>query len=78
MHGSKNLKKLKQTVLLNTVINKINYNDLPDIARLMVSLGVDQFQFAFMNICRIVRENPVLFEKIVPRKSEVKDYVKKG
>jgi MoaA/NifB/PqqE/SkfB family radical SAM enzyme len=78
VRGIKNLKKLGQKVILNTVINKINYKDLPDIARLLVSLGVDQFQFAFIHICKLIMEDPVMIRKIVPRKSQVKDFVKKG
>jgi MoaA/NifB/PqqE/SkfB family radical SAM enzyme len=78
LQGIKNLKKLKQRVLLNTVINKINYKDLPETARLLVSLGVDQFQFAFMHICKMIEDDPRLIRAIVPRKSKVKDYVKRG
>jgi MoaA/NifB/PqqE/SkfB family radical SAM enzyme len=76
--GIKNLKKLKQKIIINTVVNKINYKDLPSIARLSVFLGVDQFQFEFMRICRLIKGNSALIEKIVPRKPQVKEYVKKG
>lgn len=76
--GIKNLKTLGQNVLTNTVVNKINYKDLPNLAKLFVSLGVDQFQFAFMHINQIILNDPKLIEEIVPRHSEVEPYIKKG
>ena len=77
-HGIKNLKSLGQYVLTNTVVTKLNYKDLPNLARLFVKLKVDQFQFAFMHINQIIANDPKLIEEIVPRKSEVIPYVKKG
>lgn len=76
--GIKNLKSLGQYVLTNTVITKLNYKDLPNLARLFAKLKVDQFQFAFMHINQIIANDPKLIEEIVPRKSEVMPYVKKG
>jgi len=76
--GISNLIRSGQRVVVNTVINKLNYKDLPDIARLSVSLSVPRFQFAFMHINRIIKNDSVLIGKIVPRKSLVVDYVKKG
>ena len=71
----KNLKELKQEVVTNTVIVKQNYKYLPEIASLLVSLGVDQFQFAFVHIVGRAWQNRKL---IVPRISKVIPYVKKG
>ena len=76
--GIKNLKSLGQPILMNTVITKPNYKFLPQIARLLVDLGVNQFQFAFMHINHIILENRKLIDEIVPRKSDVMPYVKKG
>ncbi len=76
--GIKNLKSLGQHILTNTVITKLNYKDLPNLAKLFVKLKVDQFQFAFMHINQIIANDPKLIEEIVPRKSEVMPYVKKG
>jgi len=78
VQGIKNLKAMKQRVLMNTVVNKINYKDLPAIAGLFVHLGVDQFQFAFMHINNQIKGDTGLVKKIVARKSDVIDYVKKG
>ena len=76
--GIKNLKSLGQRILMNTVITKPNYKYLPQIAKLLVNLRVNQFQFAFIHINRIILENRKLIDEIVPRKSEVMPYIKKG
>jgi MoaA/NifB/PqqE/SkfB family radical SAM enzyme len=76
--GIKNLKDLGQYVLTNTVITKPNYKDLPKLAKLLVKLKVNQFQFAFIHINLIIANNPKLIKEIVPKHSEVEPYVKKG
>lgn len=73
--GIKNLKELSQPVFTNTVIVKSNYRHLPQIAKLLVDLGVDQFQFAFVHALGSAKEN---FESVVPRMSMVMPYVKEG
>ncbi len=78
VQGIRNLKKLNQLVLMNTVISKPNYKDLPKIAKLFSSLGVEQFQFAFIHINQKIRNSPERIEKIVPRKSAVEKYLKQG
>lgn len=76
--GIKNLKKLGQYVLTNSVVTNINYKDLPKLAELLVKLKVDQFQFAFMHINQVIAHNPKVIKKIVPRYEKVIPYVKKG
>lgn len=78
VQGIKNLKSLGQSILTNTVITKSNYKDLPNLAKLLVNLKVNQYQFAFMHINTIIAHNPKLIEEIVPRYFEVEPYVKKG
>ncbi len=73
--GIRNLRKLGQRILTNTVITERNYKDLPNIARLLVSLGVNQYQFAFVHILGEADKNK---NKIVPKKSEIMPYVFKG
>lgn len=73
--GIKNLKKLKQKVITNTVIVKSNYRHLPEIAKLLISLDVDQFQFAFVHALGSTAKN---FDSTVPRKSLVMPYLKKA
>ncbi len=75
IQGVKNLKKLNQYVLTNTVITTKNYKHLPKIAKLLVSLGVDQFQFAFIHLGGRAWENR---DWIVPKKSQIMSYVKDG
>jgi len=76
--GIKNLKFLGQRVLMNTVVTKPNYKHLPKIAELLVNLGVDQFQFAFVHINPIILNDKKLIDEIIPQKSKVMPYVKKG
>ena len=78
LQGIKNLKLLDQYILTNSVICKPNYKDLPSLAKLLVNLKVDQFQFAFMHINEIIAGDKALIEEIVPRYSEVESYAKKG
>lgn len=62
--GIRNLKAQGLFVLTNSVITKSNYRHLPDLARLLVSLGVDQFQFAFVHPVGTAGDQ---FERVVPR-----------
>lgn len=73
--GIRNLKSLGQKIITNTVITKSNYRHLPQIADLLVSLAVDQFQFAFVHALGSAGEN---FDSIVPRMELVEPFVKKG
>ncbi len=73
--GIKNLKSLGQRVITNTVITKPNYRHLPEIARLLSGLKVDQFQFAFVHATGSARKN---FDSIVPRKTLVEPYLKEA
>lgn len=73
--GIKNLKELGQYVLTNTVITSKNYQELPNLAQLLVSLGVDQFQLAFVHILGSAQKNQ---DWLVPQKRLVMPYVKKA
>ena len=73
--GIKNLKNLNQKVLTNTVVTSKNYKDIPALARLFVSLGVDHFQFAFVHIMGRAEENKGW---LIPKKSEAISYIKEG
>jgi len=78
VRGIRTLRALNQVVVTNSVITKINYTDLPRLAHLLVSLGVVQYQFAFIHINPLIKDSPELVEKLIPRKSDVKAYVQKG
>lgn len=71
--GIKNLKQLGQYVLTNTVITKPNYRDLPALAALLVRLGVDQFQLAFVHVAGTADANR---EWIIPRKALAEPWIK--
>jgi MoaA/NifB/PqqE/SkfB family radical SAM enzyme len=73
--GIRNIKKRGQRVITNTVITESNYRFLPDIARLLVALGVEQYQFAFMHLSGHAEENK---SWLTARKSAVEPWVKKG
>ena len=73
--GIKNLKSLGAYVLTNTVVVKSNYTNIPQIARLLVKLNADQFQFAFVHPMGNAWKN---FEGIVPRISLAAPYIHKG
>jgi MoaA/NifB/PqqE/SkfB family radical SAM enzyme len=71
----RNLKELGQPVITNTVITRSNHRHLPEIAALLLGLGVDQYQYAFVHPLGSASEN---FTAVVPRMSLVEPYVKRG
>ena len=73
--GIHNVKKLGIRTLTNTVITRQNYRHLPEIARLLIRLKVDQFQFAFVHILGNAFKH---YRRIVPRMSQAAPYIKKG
>lgn len=73
--GIRNLKRLGRRVLTNSVITKSNYRDLPALASLLVALGVDQYQLAFMHLSGRAAENK---EWLTARKSVIEPWVKKA
>ena len=73
--GIINLKSLGQKVKINSVVTKPNYRHLPEMARLFVKLGVNQFQFAFVHIAGSAMRN---YLSVVPRKSLAMPYIKEG
>jgi MoaA/NifB/PqqE/SkfB family radical SAM enzyme len=73
--GIKNIKKLGFPVITNTVVTKPNYTHIPEIAKLLVSLDVNQFQFAFVHPLGNAYTN---FDSIVPKTSLAAPYIQKG
>ncbi|MFW6025553.1 MAG: radical SAM protein [Candidatus Woesearchaeota archaeon] len=73
--GIKNVKKLGGRVVANSVLVKPNYRYLPQMAELFVSLGADQFQFAFMHA---LGNADVNFESLMARYKLAEPYIKKG
>lgn len=73
--GIMNLKKLGQKVITNTVIVKSNYRNAEDIAKLLVKLGVDQYQLAFVHPIGNAYKN---FNSTVPVMTISAPYIHKG
>jgi len=73
--GIRTLKKLGQDVITNTVVTKSNYRHLPDIAKVLIGLRVDQIQFAFVHADGAAGIN---FDSVVPRMEMVAPYLKKA
>ena len=73
--GIRNLRELGQYIITNSVITRSNYRTLPELASLLVHLGVDQYQLAFVHALGSAQEN---FKSVVPQKSLIEPYVKKA
>lgn len=70
-----NLNQLNQIVIINSVITKDNYKEIPELAALLIKLRVTQFQFAFVHILWSADKNK---SNVVPKKSDVIPYVHKA
>lgn len=75
VQGIKNLRELNQYILTNSVVNKINYKYLPELAELLVKLGVNQFQMALVHP---VGNAYIHYDEVVPRISDAAPYIKKA
>nr|MDD3720102.1 radical SAM protein [Candidatus Gracilibacteria bacterium] len=75
VRGLINLKKLGQLVVINSVVTKSNYKEIPQLAELLVKLGIDQFQFAFVHILGSADKNK---DYVVPKKSDCMPYIHKA
>lgn len=70
-----NLQKLKQAVIINSVVTKSNYKEIPELAALLIKLWVHQYQFAFVHILWSADKNK---DNVVPKKTNVMPYIKKA
>lgn len=73
--GIRILRELGQFIVINSVITSDNFREMPALASLLVRLGVNQYQFAFVHILGTADRYK---ERIVPRKSEIMPYVRKA
>lgn len=76
--GIYNLKRITKgqlRIITNTVVTKFNYKFLPEIASLLIKLGVYQYQFAFVHA---LGNAGIYFQDIVPKKTDVVPYMIKG
>lgn len=75
LKGLHNLKELGIPIRTNSVITKPNYRHLPQLAQMLIDIGVEQFQLAF--------PHPVgnawnYFDSVVPLKSLIKQFLHKS
>lgn len=73
--GITNCKALGLYVLTNTVVTSRNYKDMPALAKLLVRLGVDQFQLAFVHMVGTAWEKR---RELVPRKTDALPFMKEA
>jgi len=73
--GMRLLSDLGQTVITNSVIVRANYRHLVELAKLLVALGVDQYQLAFVHPLGTAKDN---FYAVVPRFALIEPFVKRG
>ena len=71
----RNLRELGQPVITNTVITRSNYRHLPEIAGILIGLGVKQYQFAYVHPVGTAGD---LFFSISPRMTLIEPFVKKA
>ncbi len=75
IRGIVHLKKRWQMIVINSVITQSNYQEIPELAALLIRLWVQQFQFAFVHILWSAEVNK---ETVVPRKTDIMPYVYKA
>lgn len=75
VQGILNCRKLGMYILTNTVVTSLNYRDLPSLARLLVRLGVNQYQLAYVHLVGSAWENR---KDIAPRKTDVMPYLRRA
>jgi MoaA/NifB/PqqE/SkfB family radical SAM enzyme len=73
--GISNLKERGQNISINTVVTKINYRTFPDLARFLVRLHVDVFQYAFVHVLGSADK---YLPSILPKKSLAAPFIKMG
>ncbi len=71
--GIRNLKAAGQVVITNSVVTRSSYRHLVDLARLLVALGVEQFQLAFVHPVGTAGDR---FQQVVPRMELAAPYLK--
>lgn len=75
VQGIRNIKRLGQYIVMNSVLLKPNYRYAPHLSKFLSELKVDQFQYAFVHAMGNSKEN---FEEMVPYKTLAIPYVKRG
>ena len=71
----KNIREYKFYLISNTVLSRINYKNLPEIANMVIDLDVDQFQFACVHPTGNAWE---YYDEVVPNFTQIKPYLHKA
>ena len=74
MGGIKNAVNLGIPLMTNTVINKVNYKDVPDLVNLLSSIGIREIELDFI---RYIGNAKVYFNDLKIRMTDVWSYLKK-
>lgn len=74
VQGIKNLKKLEQRIRINTVINSLNYEILPELTKFLISLDVNFISFIFITVEGSAAQKP----KLIPKMKDVIPYLKRS
>jgi MoaA/NifB/PqqE/SkfB family radical SAM enzyme len=75
VHGIRNVKALGAHVRTNSVVSEMNYTDLPQIADLVVSLGVDHINISALHTQGTALKN---FHDVTPRYRLAEPYVREA
>ncbi len=75
LQGLKNLRKLGQTIKINTVILKLNYLQMPELVKFLLNLDAKEIRFVYVTLEGNVLKNP---KAIVSSMTEVSPYLKKA
>lgn len=75
MTAMSNLIEMNVQVNTNTVVTKFNYETLPALAKMLVSMGVSTYNLAFVHCCGNAEK---YIDQVLPRKSVVSPYIKKA
>ena len=70
-----NIRSLGLYIVPNTVVVKPNYRYLPEIGEMLVKLGVNQYQFAFVHAVGNALTN---YDQMIPWVSLARSYIHKG
>lgn len=75
VHGIRNVKALGAHVRTNSVVSELNYADVPDIASLIISLGVDHINLSALHTQGTAIRN---FYDVTPRYRLAEPYVREA
>lgn len=73
--GLINLRKLDQSICINTVVTNTNYEDLINIFEIIKNFKIRDYHLSFLYINKNISKNKKLIEEIVPRYGKIRPYI---